>query len=801
MMRQYELVERVLTYNPGADEALLNRAYVYAMKAHGNQKRASGDPYFSHPLEVAAILTELKLDDASIATALLHDVIEDTEVTKAEIDRLFGAEIGTLVEGLTNIKRLDLVSKKAEQAENFRRLLVAISSDIRVLLVKLADRLHNMRTLGFNKPESRKRNSEETLDIYAPLAGRMGMQGMREELEDLSFRWLHPDAHQAVVDKLAEINARNAGIVEEIGTALRTKLAEAGIACEVTGRQKKPYAIWRKMQNKQISLEQLSDIYAFRVVVGSLDECYRVLGVAHANWRAVPGRFKDYISTPKQNNYQSIHSTVVGPRHQRVELQIRTSDMHRVGEYGVAAHALYKDKLANSDAGGVATNNHAIDPTLDPGSLGLATSAAHGAGVRDLASGPVLAKDNPYTWLRRLVDTLLDGSNPEDFLEHTKLELFHDQVFCFTPKSRLIALPRSATPIDFAYAVHTDVGNACVGALINGRQQPLTTQLRNGDEVDIVTAPGQTPPAAWEQIAVTGRARSSIRRATRDGMRKQYSELGRRVLLAAVQKAGLEYSDDKLRKGLQRLSQKTIEDVFAAIGRDELAVSDAIDAAYPDAIPAPPTLAPRQRNRFGRAQAEEGWFKLSKVIGLKFRMPPTPTPTSGATSKAAPVPAPAEAPNGTEPLGKKISSVPIRGLRNDIPVRFEEAGAVPGDRIVGVLKGGEGIRIFQIHSPKLKEFENENWIDVTWDIDPNGSERFPAKISVTVLNEPGTLAQIAKVIGETDGNIDNLRMLRRASDFTEMLIEIEVWDLDHLTDIVKGVKAIAAVSQVERRFD
>ena len=788
MMRQYELTERVLKYNPGADEALLNRAYVYAMKAHGNQKRASGDPYFSHPLEVAAILTELRLDDASIATALLHDVIEDTEVTKAEIDRLFGAEIGTLVDGLTKIKRLNLVSKstekKAEQAEDFRKLLIAISSDIRVLLVKLADRLHNMRTLGFNKPESQKRNSQETLDIYAPLAGRMGMQGVREELEDLSFRWLHPEAYQAVVGKLAEINARNAGIVEEIGVALRAKLADAGIACEVNGRQKKPYAIWRKMQNKQISLEQLSDIYAFRVVVGSLDECYRVLGVVHSNWRAVPGRFKDYISTPKQNNYQSIHSTIVGPRHQRVELQIRTADMHRVGEYGVAAHALYKDKLANpadmppvQARAGTVTNGTATN--------GAATHVSDGA-----TGGSVLVKDSPYMWLRRLVDTLLDSPNPEEFLEHTKLELFHDQVFCFTPKSRLIALPRGATPIDFAYAVHTDVGNACVGAMINGRQLPLMTQLRNGDEVDIITAPGQTPPASWEQVAVTGRARSSIRRATRDGMRRQYSELGRRILVAAVEKAGQDYTDDKLRKSLVRLPpHKAIEDVHAAIGRDDLAISDVVGAMYPDVLMEQPALAPRPRNRFGRAHGEEGWFNLSKVFGLKFRMP---SPAGNALDVA---------PIGADPAAKPAPVIPIRGLRNDVPVKFEEGGAVPGDRIVGVLKGGDGIRIFQIHSPRLKEFENERWIDVTWDLDPGRPERFPAKISVTVLNEPGTLAQIAKVIGEANGNIDNLRMTRRAADFTEMMIELEVWDLDHLTDIITGVKAIAAVSHVERKFE
>ena len=343
MMRQYELVERVLNYDPKADEALLNRAYVYAMKAHGNQKRASGDPYFSHPLEVAAILTDLKLDDATVVTALLHDVIEDTPITRAEIDQLFGPEIGKLVDGLTKIRRLDLVSKKAEQAENFRKLLVAISSDIRVLLVKLADRLHNMRTLEHMKPDARKRISEETLDIYAPLAGRMGMEAMREELEDHAFRWLHPEAYAAVTAKLAELRKSNEGLVEEIRAALAAKVAEVGIEAEVSGREKKPYAIWRKMANKQISLEQLSDIYAFRVIVGSIDDCYRVLGVAHTTWRTVPGRFKDYVSTPKQNNYQSIHTTVVGPRHQRVELQIRTRAMHDIAEYGVAAHALYKD--------------------------------------------------------------------------------------------------------------------------------------------------------------------------------------------------------------------------------------------------------------------------------------------------------------------------------------------------------------------------------------------------------------------------------------------------------------------------
>jgi GTP diphosphokinase / guanosine-3',5'-bis(diphosphate) 3'-diphosphatase len=745
MMRQYELVERVLSYDPKADEALLNRAYVYAMKAHGNQRRASGDPYFSHPLEVAAILTDLKLDDATVVTALLHDVIEDTPITRAEIDQLFGPEIGKLVDGLTKIRRLDLVSKKAEQAENFRKLLVAISSDIRVLLVKLADRLHNMRTLEHMKPDSRQRISEETLDIYAPLAGRMGMEAMREELEDHAFRWLHPEAYAAVTAKLVELRKSNEGLVEEIRAALAAKVDEVGIAAEVNGREKKPYAIWRKMANKQISLEQLSDIYAFRVIVASIDDCYRVLGVAHTTWRTVPGRFKDYISTPKQNNYQSIHTTVVGPRHQRVELQIRTRAMHDIAEYGVAAHALYKDA--------VRLNGHGAPKTV----------------------GALQKDSGPYVWLRRLVDTLLEGSNPEEFLEHTKLELFQDQVFCFTPKGRLIALPRGATPLDFAYAVHTDIGNAAIGAFVNGRHVPIDTQLRNGDEVEIETAKNHSPPPAWENLVVTGRARSAIRRAARDAVRKQYRELGRRLIASRFEQLGEEFNDEALKKVLPRLGQKSLEDALAAVGRNELSIEDVLRAAIPDAAERQTTKASyRRTRRFGRARGQEGWFNIDRVMSLKFRADQEPRGTGGLA---------------------------IRGVKDDLPVSFEPGGAVPGDRIVGVLIPGEGIRIFQIHSPRLKEFEHEGWIDVTWDIDTDTPQRFPARISVTALNEPGTLAQIAKVIGEAGGNIDNVRMVRRASDFTEMRIELEVLDLVHLNHIIAGLREKAVVNKVERVFD
>ncbi len=748
MMRQYELVERVQKYDPKASEALLNRAYVYAMKAHGNQKRASGDPYFSHPLEVAAILTDLKLDDATVATALLHDVIEDTDTTRAEIDQLFGAEIGALVDGLTKIKRLDLVSKQTEQAENFRKLLVAISTDIRVLLVKLADRLHNMRTLEHMKPGSRQRISQETLDIYAPLAGRMGMQAMRDELEDHAFRWLHPDAYSTVTSKLADLRTKNEGLVEEIETALAAHLANVGIEASVKGREKKPYSIWRKMTNKQISLEQLSDIWAFRVTCRDISECYRVLGVAHTTWRAVPGRFKDYISTPKQNNYQSIHTTVVGPRHQRVELQIRTQLMHQVAEYGVAAHALYKEMSAG-----------AITVGGSPTSL---DDKEHG----------------PYVWLRHMVESLLEGSNPEEFLEHTKLELFQDQVFCFTPKGRLIALPRGATPLDFAYAVHTDVGNAAVGAYVNGRHVPIDTRLRNGDEVEIRTSKGHVPPAAWESLCVTGRAQGAIRRAAREAVRRQYVELGRRLTMAAFEAAHVTYADENVKRVLSKFPQKSLDEVLAAVARGELPAGDVLKAVAPEAASANAIPA-------GLENPLKGWLDLTKITGLRVKASSAP---AGRTEAVL---------NGTK---NPAAGIALRGLKDDVPVIFEDGGAVPGDRIVGVLEPGTGIRIFQIHSPRLQEFEHQRWIDMSWEIDPTKQERFPAWLSVTAPNEPGTLAKIAEVIGERDGNIDNLKMMRRASDFTELRIELEVFDLAHLNRIISALKETAVVTQVERIF-
>jgi len=560
----------------------------------------------------------------------------------------------------------------------------------------------------------------------------MGMHEMREELEDLAFRELNPEAYRVVSQRLVTLAERNRDLVSEIEQQLARKLTDRGIAATVSGREKRLYSIWRKMERKSVGFEQLSDIFGFRIIVERVEDCYQALGAVHSTWPAVPGRFKDYVSTPKQNDYRSIHTTVIGPGNQRVELQIRTRDMHEIAEYGIAAHALYQD------GGGSPTEM-----------LSRESSA--------------------YAWLRRTVELLAQGSNPEEFLEHTKLELFHDQVFCFTPKGTLIALPRKATSIDFAYAVHTDVGNTAVGCKINGQIAPLVSELANGDEVEILTSKAQTaPPAAWESIVVTGKARAAIRRATRAAVRQQYAGLGRRIVERLFTRAKKEYADERLQGALPRLARASVEDVMAAVGRGEMKASDVARAVYPDykeervAAVTPP-------------KAESGWFGLKMARSLKFKVP------EGGHDKGPPI--------------------PIRGINSDLPVRFApDGGAVPGDRIVGILTPGEGITIYPIQSPALKEFEEspERWLDVRWDVEGASPQRFPARIALQSVNEPGTLAQISQVIAEHDGNIDNIRMARRSPDFTEMVIDLEVYDLKHLTAIIAQLRAKDVVASAER---
>ncbi|HUN50740.1 MAG TPA: bifunctional (p)ppGpp synthetase/guanosine-3',5'-bis(diphosphate) 3'-pyrophosphohydrolase [Candidatus Sulfotelmatobacter sp.] len=711
MIRQVELVERVSHYDPNVDEDMLNRAYVFSMQAHGSQKRASGDPYFSHPLEVAGILTGMKLDTATIATALLHDTIEDTLATYQEIERRFGPEIARLVDGVTKLSRLEQQSDRARQAENFRKLLLAMSSDIRVLLVKLADRLHNMRTLRhIPDAEKRRRIALETMEIYAPLAERIGMQEIKDELEDLAFAELNPEARQSVTTRLDFLREQGGGLVDRITDQLKRTLAEAGVETWVSGRQKRPYSIWRKMERKNISFEQLSDIMAFRIVVEDVEACYRALGVVHSAYRMVPGRFKDYISTPKPNGYRSLHTTVIGPERQRIEVQIRTREMHEVADLGVAAHWQYKQQAPEADS-------------------------------------------NQYRWLRELLEILEHASDPEEFLEHTKLSMFQDQVFCFTPKGDLINLPRGATPVDFAYAVHSDVGDTCVGVKINGRLVPLRTELQNGDQVEILRSKTQTPSPTWENFVVTGKARSRIRRFIRNQQRSQYIDLGKAIMQKAFRDDGHVFSEKALDNAIKVLKQKAAEDLYAAVGDGTLTGRAVLEAVFP-----------------GEKQKEEA----ENIV-----------PLARARARQA----------------KGGAALPIRGLIPGMALHF--AGCchpLPGDRIVGIVSTGKGVTIHTIDCETLEQFVNtpERWLDVGWDTDQEHPEVHVGRIATVVTNEPGSLSSLSTVIAKNHGNIINLKITNRSPEFFEMIVDIEVRDLKHLTNIIAALRADPAISSVER---
>ncbi len=714
MIRQFELVEAVKAYDAAADEDALNRAYVFAMKAHGAQKRASGDPYFSHPLEVAGILTEYKVDSASIVTALLHDTIEDTDTDLADIDEHFGDEVSRLVDGVTKLTRIEFQSDQTKQAENFRKLVLAMSEDIRVLLVKLADRLHNMRTLRFiGNPDKRRRIAMETMDIYAPLAERIGMQEMKTELEDLAFAELNPDARNSILKRLEFLREQGTGLIEKVIAELIQVLADEGVKADVEGREKTPYSVWKKMQHKEVGFEQLSDIMAFRIVVGSVEDCYRALGVAHSAYPVVPARFKDYISTPKPNGYRSLHTGVFGPERQRVELQIRTAEMHEIAEHGVAAHWAYKQKGA--------------------------------------------ATDRPqYRWLRELLDILEHAAGPEEFLEHTKLEMFQDQVFCFTPRGDLINLPRGATPVDFAYAVHSEVGDRCVGAKINGRMMPLRSELRNGDQVEIITSKAQTPSPTWERFVVTGKARSRIRRFIRMQERDQYQQLGRSILKRAFRDEGYEYTDKGLAGVLQVFDQPSVDDLCAKVGAGHHTAREVLEAVFPGV-----------RNR----RDEENIVPLTKIRRQHSKVDPDD------------------------------DGVSIRGLIPGMAMHY--AGCchpLPGDRIVGIVTTGKGVTIHTIDCETLETFNDtpERWLDVSWHLNEESPEFHVGRVHLTVLNMPGSLGDLSTVIAKNDGNISNLKITNRSKDFFDILIDIEVRDVRHLTDIIAALRATPAINSGER---
>ena len=713
LMRQAELVDRIKAYDPGADEVMLNKAYVYAMKAHGKQFRASGDPYFAHPLEVAAILTELKLDEATIATALLHDTVEDTLATYDDIKANFGQEVADLVDGVTKLSALELFSERTKQAENFRKLMLAMSNDIRVLLVKLADRLHNMRTLGFiPKPDKRRRIAQETVDIYAPLAGRIGMQNMREELEDLAFAEIQPEARNSIVTRIAQLEDTSVDRIARIADQIKRKLAEKNIDAWVSGRAKRPYSIWRKLKDKQLNFEQLSDILGFRVIVGSTGDCYRALGVLHTNWQMVPERFKDFISTPKANGYRSIHTTVIGPERQRVEVQIRTQEMHDVAERGVAAHWRYREHVDAKDR----------------------------------------SEANALEWLRDMVELLERGDNAEDFLEHSRLNMYQDQVFAFTPKGDLIALPRGATPIDFAYAVHTDLGHRTVGAKINGAHVPLHTPLGNGDQIEIITTKEQTPSPLWEQFVVTGRARAEIRRFLRHAERGEYVKFGRQILEKVFSDEGFQLTEKAIEGVARKLHVGKAEDVYAEVGRSSLRGHEVLEAVYPEF----------KRDPEKRKQAA-------------FSEPKT-----------------------------KHKPISIRGLKEGISYHLGQCcHPLPGDRIVGLLTPGEGVVIHTVDCEELERAETgmEDWLDVTWGSHAAEGGPSVARIVVRTKNVPGSLAAVMTVIANNGGNIFNLKVTARNPLFFEFLVDIEVRDVAHLQNILGALRVSASVESVDRVRD
>ena len=695
-----DLIALVRNYNPRSNADLIRRAYAYGMKMHEGQLRKSGEAYFTHPVAVAAILTEQRLDDATIVTALLHDTIEDTRSTYADLTAMFGAEVAELVDGVTKLTNLQLSSTESQQAENFRKLFMAMSRDLRVILVKLADRLHNMRTIRSMSPEKQAQKARETMEIFAPLAGRMGMQWMREELEDLSFKVLNPEARNSIMRRFLTLQRETGDVVHQISGDITHELEKARIDADVFGRAKKPYSIWRKMQEKDLAFSRLSDIYGFRVICASVADCYRILGVIHQRWRAVPGRFKDYISQPKNNGYRSIHTTVSGRDGKRVEVQIRTREMHEVAEAGVAAHWSYREGVRG-------VNPFAVDPAK---------------------------------WIAGLTERLDEGDTDE-FLEHVKLEMYSDQVFCFTPKGDVIQMPRGATPLDFAYAIHTRIGNSCVSAKIDGIRVPLWTRLKNGQSIEIITAEGQRPQSSWIDIVTTGRAKAAIRRSLREEDRGRFVKLGQELARAAFEHVGKKASDKALRTAAKMLGLADENDLLARLGSAEMPARRVVETLYPE---------------LAQAVAEE-----------------------------------------------VDSGRPVAGLTAD--QAFKRAACcqpVPGERIVGITYRGQGVVVHAIDCPALEEFEDQTsrWVDLHWH---SGRHKpvFTVGLDLTISNDAGVLGRICTLIGEQKANISDLRFTDRKPDFYRLIIDVDLRDVEHLHLVMTALEAETDVAQISRHRD
>ena len=695
MLRQYELVERVRSYDPDADEGLINRAYVFSMKAHGAQIRASGDPYFSHPIEVAGILTDLKLDDETIVTGILHDTIEDTVATPDEIERLFGTNVARLVDGVTKLSKIEAQSENERAAENLRKFLLALSDDIRVLLVKLADRLHNMRTLHhIGNEDKRRRIARETMDIYAPLAERIGMYEIMNEMQTLAFRELEPDAYASITRRLAQLHAEGGDIVSRIGLGLQLHLADNGLEAEVTGREKHPYSIWKKMAERHISFEQLSDVMAFRVIVDDVGDSYRALGLIHSRWPMVPGRFKDYVSTPKRNGYRSLHTSVIHDSKMRIEIQIRTRTMHEQAERGLAAHWAYKEGRP--------------------------------------------AADIRVPWIDDLVEILDHADSPEELLEHTRMAMYQDRIFAFTPKGELIQLPKGATPVDFAYAVHTDLGDQTVGAKVNGRVVPLRTLLENGDQVEILASEAQHPQPSWLRFVATGKARSAVRRFVRHKERDETVELGRKIYDEIVGRLPVPLPKEALPRALKKLKVEDEDALMVAIARKRIGDEALMEALMPgstggDVAPRPP--AQRQ-------------------------------------------------------------AISIKGLTPGVAYHLAQCcHPIPGDRIVGLRREDEEIEVHAIGCERLATGIDADWLDLAWG---DGSDGATARLCVILRDVAGALGAMAGIFGAKGANIVNLHLVHRDGSFHTFHVDVEVHDLAHLHAIIAALRAADQVSSAER---
>jgi GTP pyrophosphokinase len=705
-----DIINRYKSYDIPLDEALIDKAIDFAIKYHGSQLRDSGDPYYHHPLEVAEIIAQMHLDTSSIVTAILHDTIEDTDLVISDIKENFGEEIAKLVDGVTKLTKIEFKPDSTRQAENFRKLLLAMSDDIRVLLVKLADRLHNMRTIDFIKnPEKRKRIALETMEIYAPLAERIGVQQIKIELQDICFRILNPEVRESIINRFEMIASDKDHLVEKIIIDIKKTLDEHKTKAEVYGRKKTPYSTWMKMKQKDVDIDQLSDIIAFRIVVDTVQDCYISLGIIHSTYKMVPGNFQDFISTPKNNGYQSLHTVVMGPMLQKIEVQIRTKEMHDIAELGVAAHWLYKQ------------------------------------GNNDYADG------SQHAWIRELLSILNQNDDPEEFLRNTKMAMYYDQVFCFTPKGKLIALPKGATTVDFAYMVHSNIGNSCIGAKVNGRIVPLRTELINGDQVEIITSKNQTASPSWEKFVVTGKARGEIRKIINLQKRGQYIKLGYNIISKAMNKAEITNEEAAIEKAC-RFFNKTSDELFFSIGEGSL-TREAVIAQ----------IVPRKS-------------KLSSTLSLlKF---------SRKKNK------------NTE----EDQAVPIKGLISGMAMHYAKCcHPLPGDKIVGVIHTGSGVTIHTSDCEMLNNFAgmSERIIDLTWDSNKSNIP-FVCRVKILLLNEPSSLAILATEIARDGGNIINFKITSRNTDYFEMLFDIEVLSLEHVEQIINTLRTKKVIQHVER---